>query len=179
LSHAAWRSRFAADPAVVGQSVRLHHAFFTVLGIAPAGFAGAQIGYSPDFWMPLEQGSLIEANPSMLGPNSAWLGFLGVVDGTQSIDAVAAALEARWQSSPGRQSADIRSIPYGQSWYTPAPVQRFRVIVLFAGLILIIACLNVATLLASTVHARQKELAIVPPWRRAAYGSCVSSSSSI
>jgi putative ABC transport system permease protein len=160
LSHAAWRSRFAADPAVVGQTVRLHHAFFTVLGIAPAGFAGAQMGYSPDFWVPLAQGSLIEANPSMLGPNSAWLGFLGVLDGTQSISAVAAAIEARWQSTPGRQGAEIHPIPRGQTWYTPAPVQRFRVIVLFAALILVIACLNVATLLASTVHARQKELAI-------------------
>ena len=51
-------------------------------------------------------------------------------------------------------------IPRGRPWYTPAPENRLRLIGLFSILILIIACLNVSTLLGTTVHARQKELAI-------------------
>jgi ABC-type antimicrobial peptide transport system permease subunit len=160
LSERAWRTRFAGDTGVIGSTIRLHRASFTVLGIAPPGFAGAQIGYSPDLWLPMMQAPLIEGNSSMLGPDSAWLGLLGIVDGSQSLESIGAAIEGRWREFGEKENAVIRRIPRGETWYTPAPMQRFRLIVLFAALILVIACLNVVTLLASTVHARQKELAI-------------------
>ena len=57
LSHAAWRKRFGSDAAVIGRAVRLHRATFTIVGIAPAGFTGTQIGYGPDLWVPSDAGA--------------------------------------------------------------------------------------------------------------------------
>jgi predicted permease len=54
----------------------------------------------------------------------------------------------------------VRPIPRGRQWHTPAPESRLRLIGLFSVLILAIGCLNVSTLLGTTVQARQKELAI-------------------
>ncbi len=56
VSDSAWRNRFAADPAIVGRNVRLHGGVFTVVGVAPAGFSGLQIGFSPDFSGPTDSG---------------------------------------------------------------------------------------------------------------------------
>jgi hypothetical protein len=98
VSHAFWRSRFASDPNVIGSSVKLHHAFFTIAGIAPDGFAGTQIGFAPDLWVPLTRGPLIENNPAMLGPTSAWLGIDGILEHRDSVSIVRDALAARWRA---------------------------------------------------------------------------------
>lgn len=160
LSDAAWRERFGSEPSAIGRTVRLHQALFTIVGVAPSGFTGTQIGYGPDVWVPLTQAPLIDGNREMLGPGSAWLGFGGILDRPDSLATVAAALNARWQAEGRDDVADVRLIPRGKQWYSPAPESRLRLIAVFSLLILAIACLNVSTLIGSTVHARQKELAI-------------------
>ena len=53
LSDAAWRKHFGSDVGVIGRTVRLHRGIFTIAGVAPDGFTGTQVGYSPDIWVPL------------------------------------------------------------------------------------------------------------------------------
>ncbi len=160
LSDVAWRKRFGSDSSTIGRTIRLHRAIFTIVGVAPAGFTGTQIGYSPDIWVPLTQAPLIDGNTAMLGQASAWLGLAGVLEGPDARATVSAALNSRWKAERRDDVAVVRSIPRGHQWYTPAPESRLRLIGLFSVLILAIGCLNVSTLLGTTIQARQKELAI-------------------
>jgi predicted permease len=160
LSDTAWRKRFGADLSAIGRTIRLHRALFTIAGVAPAGFTGTQIGYSPDIWVPLTQAPPIDGNTAMLGSASAWLGLAGVLERPDSLATVSAALDSRWKAERRDDVAVVQPIPRGHQWYAPAPESRLRLIVLFSVLILAIGCLNVSTLLGTTVQARQKELAI-------------------
>ena len=160
LSDTAWQKRFGADLSAIGRTVRLHRALFTIAGVAPAGFTGTQIGYSPDIWVPLTQAPLIDGNTAMLGPTSAWLGLAGVLENPDSLATVSAALDSRWKAERRDDVAVVQPIPRGHQWYRRAPESRLRLIGLFSVLILVIGCLNVSTLLGTTIQARQKELAI-------------------
>ena len=163
LSDVFWRNRFGADPAVVGASVKLHHAFFTIVGVAPDGFAGTQIGFAPDLWVPLTQAPLIQNNPSMLGPTSAWLGMDGILEHPGSVGVVADALAARWRAAGTRNEPVVQLIPRGHEWdvwEAPGADARMKLVSLFVVLILLVGCLNVSILLGTQVHDRQRELAI-------------------
>ena len=73
---------------------------------------------------------------------------------------MSAALDSRWKAERRDDVAVVQPIPRGHQWYTPAPESRLRLIGLFSVLILAIGCLNVSTLLGTTIQARHKELAI-------------------
>ena len=160
LNHAFWRNHFAADPDIVGSSVELHHAFFTIAGVAPDGFTGTQIGFAPDVWVPLTQGPLIQNNPAMLGPTSAWLGMDGILEQQDSIGVVRDALAARWRAAGPRDEPVVRLIPRGHEWYGSIDDARLKLVSFFVVLILVVGCVNVSILLGTQVHDRQKELAI-------------------
>lgn len=160
LSYSFWSRALAADPRVVGQTVKLDRTFFTVVGIAPNGFSGLHLGYSPDLWVPLTQAPLINGNRAMLSRASAWLGMAGILSRPDSLASARDALTARWRASGSRDEAVLTLIPRGPEDGWRQPDFRPRLFSLFVALILIIACLNVATLLGASVHERQKELAI-------------------
>src|SRR2546430_1695868 len=60
LSYSAWQSRFAADPAIVGKTVRINRLPFTVLGVAPPEFHGTELFYWPEVWVPMMMEPQIE-----------------------------------------------------------------------------------------------------------------------
>ncbi|MFL6255660.1 MAG: ABC transporter permease, partial [Pyrinomonadaceae bacterium] len=77
LSHACWQRRFGGDPSVVGRDVQLNGHPFRVVGVMPEGFAGTEIIYTPEVWVPMTMQEWIE-------PGNAWLERRG----TQNIFAV-------------------------------------------------------------------------------------------
>jgi putative ABC transport system permease protein len=160
LSNTFWRRQLGADRSVVGRTVKLQYAFFTIVGVAPEGFSGIHPGYSPDLWVPLTHGAEIEQNPGMLGPGAAWLGLVGILDRADSLVTARDALASRWQAYPQRSEPVLKLIPRGKVTWGVGRDVRLRVLSIFVVLMLAIACLNVATLLAAGVHERQKELAI-------------------
>ena len=52
LSHGTWQRRFGADPGIVGRTISLNGSAYDVIGVAPRGFAGPQLGYTPELWVP-------------------------------------------------------------------------------------------------------------------------------
>jgi putative ABC transport system permease protein len=163
LSHTFWKRELNADPAIVGRAISLQRAFFTVAGVAPEGFSGLQIGFSPDMWVPLTQAPPIDNNPAMLGPDADWLGFVAILDEAGSRARARDALAARWRTSGTDGSPVLRPIPRGHEWEDWGNRRndgRLRLFSLFVILILAIACLNVATLLGARLLERQRELAI-------------------
>jgi putative ABC transport system permease protein len=159
-SEAFWRDGLKGDPMVVGRTIRLHWGFYTVAGVAPQGFAGTQAGFGPDFWVPLTQAAMIDKHPDLLGPRTSWLGLLGVLTRDTSPAVVRTNLFARWRDRGTLDDVIVSPIASGEDWFVPQRDMRLKVLGIFVAVTLVIACLNVSTLLGAGIHARQKELAI-------------------
>ncbi len=71
LSYAAWQSRFGADPAIVGKTIRLNRLLYSVIGVAPPEFHGIELFYWPEVWVPMMMEPRIESN-SWLDNRNTW-----------------------------------------------------------------------------------------------------------
>lgn len=166
LSDNLWRSRFAADPQIVGKSVSLNRAKFVVIGVAALGFDGLD-PWPSEFWAPLTMQKALEPNSDLLSENNtAWLALLGRMSGGVSLEEVRADLGVIAgridQQYPGRTTTlAIRHATFLGRSEEQTVVFGIGVVVLAAvGLVLLIACANVANLLLARASARQKEIAI-------------------
>jgi putative ABC transport system permease protein len=168
ISRGLWERRFAADPAMVGCDITLNGSRFTVVGIAPAGFQGNTILRS-DVWIPMSMltQAVPRMNASILGSRFAsWL-FLGgrlkpgvtVGQANAEAQAIAAQLEQEFpRDNRGRGLAvlPISAVP-GQA----STIAGFMGLLLaIVGLVLLIACVNVAGMLLARSAARRREIAV-------------------
>jgi predicted permease len=170
LSDTYWRSRFAADPQIVGRRVRVNSLPYTVVGVAPAGFYGTELFYRPEIWLPMRMQPQVEG-VSLLenydrGPTRTMIvGRLkpGVTPRQAEADlgSISAAsllgapeYQGDWNkinlTPPGLVGAQLRR---------PAEAFTSGVMVLSA-LVLLAACANLASLLAARTLDRRHELDI-------------------
>ena len=78
ISHSCWQRRFGGQPGVVGQTLLLNGANYTIIGVAPAGFAGLRLGAPAEAWVPLMmRRQLLSATTSIFERKLAWLVLMG------------------------------------------------------------------------------------------------------
>ena len=170
MSHGLWQRRFGSDPDIVGKTVRLSNRGYQVIGVAPASFTGSKFALSMDFWIPMAMVEELRRSPGLLAArDSHWMNVLarlkpGVTldQATAEIQAIAARLNQTYPNDrAGNTSAKVSTEMDGR-WEEAASTMKSAGAIAMAivGLILLIACANVANLMLARAAARRKEIGI-------------------
>lgn len=181
LNNDFWRLRFAADPGVIGQVLRVNGQPMTIVGVAAAGFRGVSLGYHPKLHVPVTMKDVVTPSwDDYDDRRTRWVQvYARLKDGVQRETAEASIRTLHKQiitmesqepyfddvTAYGKEQflkSDAVVLPGGQgdssmrnSLDTP-----LRVLMGFVGLLLLITCANVSNLLVAKAMSRQKEIAI-------------------
>jgi putative ABC transport system permease protein len=168
VSWSYWKSRFNLDPAILGKQMLVEDVPVTVVGVAPRKFFGLQLESSQDVWLPLALQSTIVR--SDLGPWSLWLvGRLKPEISVQQAQAEMAVLyestldeQARATNNPFIRKMKLEMEPAGaglsklrEEWTKP-----LLLLMAVVGLLLLIACTNLASMLLARGATREHEMAL-------------------
>jgi predicted permease len=168
LSHECWRSRFGADPQIVGRIVKINGSPFTIVGVMPAGFRGTERLLTPDLWVPMMMEAHIESGNDWLERRGTHNIFLlgrlrqnvSVAQAEASLNAIASQL-GREHPETHEGMAIALSPPGLVGNFMRGPVIGFSgALLAVAGLVLLLTCTNLTGLLLARSTDRQRDTAI-------------------
>jgi predicted permease len=172
VGYQAWTRKFHGDPSIVGRTVRIEGVPVTIVGVGPAGHNGTiNIGLVTDFWLPISSAMALGAPPDTLDRRPREAGFfvkarlrngVTLAQAQAAMDILGRRLASEYpKEDPGRgirvfASRDVRIHPQMDALLAPIA----SILLGIVGLVLAIACSNLATLLLVRGAARAKEVSV-------------------
>jgi len=167
LSDGYWRSRFAADPRIIGTTVDLNKHQFTIIGVAPPAFNGTELFFWPAFFVPIVNAPELDGYNFLTERYNHSTFILGLLkpgvtrqEAAGNLNAVAAQLAKQYPQSDDRMGVRLAA-PGLMGDILGDPVREFLSgVFLLALLVLAAACVNLASIFSARAADRARELAI-------------------
>jgi predicted permease len=181
LNHGFWQREFGAAPDIIGQTFKMNGLTYTIVGVAPPEFTGTLPGVSPDLWLPMMMVDEVEPSGMIMqqGGESGegWIDRRGyrylfmkgrlkpgatLEQARAQVETIMARLEQQYPDtnedrSPVLMAAnEVRIHPLIDNMLTPIAAVMMGVV----GMVLLIACANVANMLLARASARAREIAL-------------------
>jgi predicted permease len=169
ISYRLWQTHFGANPNIVGQTMELNQHPYTIVGVTAAAFQGSQTGVRTEFYVPIMMAAQLLSQDDLLRDHSNfWLLAFGRlkpgVTRAQAQQEMTLRLKPEVKNYPEAHKAHDSVLVY-PLWRNPFGLDQFLSILLpilmsIAGLVLLLACANVANLMLVRSMGRRREIAI-------------------
>ncbi len=183
LSYGYWATRFALDPSVIGKKILVNNYPMNIVGVSAAGFAGLDPAQSPQIRVPILMKSVMVPEWAWLQPDdrrSRWVQVFARLKPGYTVESAQAPLQglfhqireyeatlpaaAKWSAYSRQQflkgTLNVKKAAAGYSELRNSFSGALFVLMVMVGVVLLIACVNVANLLIARAFARQKEISV-------------------
>lgn len=179
LSYRFWEDRFGSDPAVVGQSIIINGKSFQVIGVAPQGFDGTTVGSRPSFYIPLSMRGEVQRFTQWENRRNYWIYLFARLKPGVTMEQAATAINAVYKpiladvEAPLQEGMSERTMvefkaksvllaPGARGQSSIHREARTPLLMLFSvtGVVLLIACANIANLLLARGAGRATEMGV-------------------
>jgi predicted permease len=183
LSHGFWQRTFGSSQGIVGKKIEVNNVPFTVVGVAPRGFSGTEIGFPTDLWIPMMMQAEI-GKDLLKDPVTSWVEIMGRLKPGVSSEQASAAVSveskryaqtvevylAETSSTPATAEHLLRNLEEQRTSLVPgdkgnSPVREqiapaLTILLVITWLALAVACSNVGNLLLARWADRAKEVSV-------------------